>query len=139
MAAKRQSQDPDLIARLADAGEDALRELVALPRRILVGAVHRVEGRLHQTADSVRGIDRLDKRVAELEKRVNSLAKPASTRRRSTSSSSTRRKKAQTAAPVVAAEAGEDADRTDARSAPSGPAAEGRPETYPGAGAETPS
>jgi hypothetical protein len=99
VAAKRPSQEPGLIARLADSGEDALPQLVTLPKRILVGFVHRVEDGLHQAADNVRGIDQLDKRVAELEERVNSLEMPATARRRSTRSSSATRTKAQTAAP----------------------------------------
>jgi hypothetical protein len=136
VAAKRRSQEPDVIARLADAGEDALRELVTLPKRILVGFVHRVEGELHRAADSVRGIDRLDRRVAELEKRVESLQKPATARGRSTRSSA-RRTKAQTAAPVEPVQADEEADRPGGESSPRGAAAEGERGASPGTEAET--
>jgi hypothetical protein len=136
VAAKKQSRDPDVIARLAAAGEDAIRELVSLPKRILVGFVHGVEDGLHRAADNVRGIDWLDRRVAELEKRVNSLEKPATARGRSTRSS-TRRTKAQTAGPVEPVRADEEADRPGGESSPRGAAAEGKPGASPGTEAET--
>jgi hypothetical protein len=132
MAEKGRSQDPDVIARLADAGEEAVRELVALPRRILAEFVHRVEDGLHHAADSVRGIDRLDRRVDALEKRVNSLEKPATARRRSTRSSSARRTKAKTVAPVEPVQADEQANRTHGASAPGGASTGGGPGANPG-------
>jgi hypothetical protein len=96
MAAKRRSQEADVISRLADAGEDALRELIALPRRILRAVVDRLEGQRHKTADKLRGSDRLDSRVAELENRLDAIEKPTARR----PSTRTTRVRAATAAPA---------------------------------------
>ena len=78
MAERKRTDDRDVIAQLADKGEDALRRLVDLPRRIAAGAVHGVEERLHDVAARLRAIDPLDGRVAAIEKRLDSLEKPVS-------------------------------------------------------------
>jgi hypothetical protein len=90
MAGRKGKQGGDVISRLADAGEDALRRLVDLPRRPVVGAIDRVEGRLHHVAARLRGIDPLYGRVVAIEKRLDSLEKPPkrSTRRTSTRTTS---------------------------------------------------
>src|SRR5437868_10310311 len=82
------TQDKDVISRIADSGEDALRRLVDLPRRIVVQAVDDVDQRLHDLATKVREIDPLHGRMAALEKRVDALekkerAKPATPRKAS--------------------------------------------------------
>jgi hypothetical protein len=125
-----------MISRLADAGEDTLRELVALPRRILVGFVDRVEQRLHETAESLRGIDGLDRRVAELEKRVDSLEKPPTARRRPARPARAGRARAGTAAPVVPARADQEADRSGDVSAAEDASGESRPGVRPETEAE---
>jgi hypothetical protein len=61
------SDTADAISRLADSGEDAVRNLVALPLRMLIGTLHFIEARLEKAADTVREIDPLDERVATLE------------------------------------------------------------------------
>ena len=86
MARTRKTQNKDVISRIADSGEDALRRLVELPRRIAVQAMDDVEEGLHDLAVKVREIDPLYRRVAEIERRLDALEKTKRTtgRRRST-------------------------------------------------------
>ena len=69
-------QDRDLIAELADVGERTLRRIVGFPRRLVADARERLGGGLDDVATKLRSIDPLDRRVAELEKRLDSLEKP---------------------------------------------------------------
>ena len=69
MAQKKNTDDRDVIAQLADIGEDTLRRLVERPRRM----VHGIEQRVRDVASRLRAIDPLDSRVAALEKRLESL------------------------------------------------------------------
>lgn len=73
--------EKDLVARLADAGEEALHRLAELPggQRAL-NAMHDLRGRVDELAKKVRGIDALEARVAKLEKEVASLKRKASSR-----------------------------------------------------------
>jgi hypothetical protein len=80
MARRREAQKADVISRLADAGEDALRALVELPRRMAVGVLDRVEHGLRGTADRLRAIDPLYDRVVTIEQRLDSLGNPAKPR-----------------------------------------------------------
>jgi hypothetical protein len=86
MAQTKKMQDADAISRLADAGEDTLRRLVDLPRRAVVGVMHRVDEQLHEVATKLRSLDPLSSRVSALEKRLDSLERPrkAPARRAST-------------------------------------------------------
>src|SRR2546427_10409384 len=86
MARTRRTQDKDVISRIAASGEDALRRLVDMPRRMVAQAVDDVDERLHDLATKVREIDPLYGRVAEIERRLDALEKTkrASPRRRST-------------------------------------------------------
>jgi hypothetical protein len=79
MARTKETEDRDVISRLADAGEDALRLLVDLPRRIVVGVAHEIDERLGEVAADARAIDSLDRRVAAIEERIGTLEKPTST------------------------------------------------------------
>lgn len=69
--------DGDVISQLADKGEDALRQLVDRPRRMVDGAIHGLEERLRDVATKLRAIDPLERRVAALEERLDALDKPA--------------------------------------------------------------
>ena len=72
-----------MIAQLADVGENALRRIVERPRRMVDG----IEQRLRDFAGRLRAIDPLDRRVAALEKRLDSLEQPkAATARRQSGS-----------------------------------------------------
>ncbi len=79
MARPRKAEDRDVISRLADAGEDALRRLLSIPRRIVEGTRDDVRDRLSDAASKLRKIDPLDSRVTAVEKRLDSLEKPAKT------------------------------------------------------------
>ena len=82
VAQKKGTDDRDVIAQLADVGENALRRIVERPRRMVDG----IEQRLRDFAGRLRAIDPLDRRVAALEKRLDSLEKPkAATARRQSS------------------------------------------------------
>ncbi len=76
MAETKTTEDKDVISRIADAGEDALRRLLSIPRRIVEGTMDDVRDRLNDAASKLRKIDPLDSRVAALEKRLDSLEKP---------------------------------------------------------------
>ena len=76
----------DVIARLADRGEDALQRLAELPggKRALQ-AFNDLRGRVDELSKKVRGIDALEARVAKLEKELAALkraAKPKATESR---------------------------------------------------------
>lgn len=69
----RTTQDNDVISELADRGEDALRRLVDVPRRIVIGTMDGVGERLHDVATKLRAIDPLDRRLGAIERRLDSL------------------------------------------------------------------
>lgn len=75
--------EKDLIARLAEAGEEALQRFSELPggQRALT-AVNDLRARVDDLTKKVRGIDALEARVAKLEKELAALkkARPASSR-----------------------------------------------------------
>ena len=89
----------DLLARIADAGEDALSRLASSGSadRVL-GMFGSMKEQVDALSLKVRGIDQLEKRVEELEKKVEELSKassPAPARKtsssRKTSSASSRK------------------------------------------------
>ncbi len=76
------------VARLTDAGEEALQRLTELPggQRAL-GAFNDLRSRVDELGKKVRGIDELERRIARLEKQVADLKAP----RKTTTRASTRR------------------------------------------------
>ena len=80
MARQREAHKGDVISRLADSGEGAVRALVDLPRRMAVGVLDRVEHGLRGAADRLRAIDPLYDRVVTIEQRLDSLENPAKPR-----------------------------------------------------------
>lgn len=77
--------EKDLIARLADAGEEALHRLSELPggQRALT-AVNDLRTRVDDLTKKVRGIDALEARILKLEKEVAALKKAKTPARRPT-------------------------------------------------------
>ena len=110
----KRTQDRDVISRLADAGEDALRRLVGLPRRIGVVAMDGVEERLHDVTTKLRAIDPLNGRVGEIERRLDSLEQPKKTTARTASRAKRpRARKASTAPALEPEQAQHDPGRPD--------------------------
>lgn len=77
--------EKDLMARLADAGEEALQKLSELPggQRAL-SAVNELRGRVDDLTKKVRGIDALEARVVKLEKEIAALKRAKAPARSST-------------------------------------------------------
>jgi hypothetical protein len=73
MAENAKAENAHGISRLADSGEETIRNLVALPLRMVAGTLGIVEAVLRTAADTIREMDPLDERVVELERRVDSL------------------------------------------------------------------
>jgi len=71
MARKTEADSGDVISRLADSGEDAVRNLIVVPLRVLVGALDILDAQVHRAADTLREIER----VVELEGRADSPEK----------------------------------------------------------------
>jgi ABC-type Fe3+ transport system substrate-binding protein len=75
---KQQQKQKDVIQRLADSGEEALQKFIAdLPGGSkVVGAANSLFARVDELTKRVRSLDPLERRVAELEKRLDALTKP---------------------------------------------------------------
>ena len=80
---KESGNDKDLLARLADAGEEALRRLSEAPgmdRALSYARTTRKQ--LDELTKRVQGISALEARIAKLEKQVAALSKdPGSSKR----------------------------------------------------------
>jgi hypothetical protein len=83
------SQSKALVARLTDAGEEALQRLADLPggQRALT-AMNDLRTRVDDLSKKVRGIEELERRIARLEKQVADLK---ASKRSTAPRSSTRR------------------------------------------------
>ena len=122
MARTRRTQEKDAISRIADSGEDALRRLVELPRRIVVEAKDDIEDGLHDLAVKVREIDPPYRLVAEIERRLDALEKTSktATRRRSTRAKPARARATTSAEPAQSAQ---EASRREDQTGPQGASA----------------
>jgi len=88
----------DIFTKLADAGEEAIAKLTEAPGADrMLGTVTSMRDRVDEIQRRLRGLDELERRVAELERRVDAVApakaKPAgspSASNAATSKSSTR-------------------------------------------------
>jgi len=84
MARSRKTQEKDVIARLADAGEEALQRIADLPGgKSMLKTMGDVRDRLDVMAVKLRTLDPLERRVSRIEKRLDSLEKPKAPARRS--------------------------------------------------------
>jgi hypothetical protein len=72
----------DILTRLADAGEDAIARLADTPGADrMLGAMTSMRDRMDEMQRRIRGIDELEQRVAELERRLDAQQPKAPTRR----------------------------------------------------------
>lgn len=102
MAREAEPSSGHAIARLADSGEDAMRNLVALPLRMLAGALGICEALLRTAADAVSEGDPIDERVVDLERRMDSLEQQAPGHREGPGDTSAARKRTPTGADTAA-------------------------------------
>jgi hypothetical protein len=76
------SEEKDLLGRLADAGEDALRRLSEAPGMDRATAFAKsTRKQLDELTKRVQGISALEARIAKLEKQVATLSKESSPKR----------------------------------------------------------
>jgi hypothetical protein len=96
----QRKQQKDVLQRLADSGEEALQKFIAdLPGGSkVVGAANSLFARVDELTKRMRSLDPLERRVAELERRLDALTKPKpktaarrTTTARKTSAGSTRK------------------------------------------------
>jgi len=74
--AQTKEQEKDIVARLSEAGEDAVQRLSTMPGgKALIDTAHSFRERLDDLAVKIRALDPLEKRVAALEKRMSTLEK----------------------------------------------------------------
>ena len=72
----------DLLTMLADRGEEAIQRLSDAPGADrLLGAAQALRDRMDDMQKRIRGIDALEKRVAELEQKVEALSTPSTAKR----------------------------------------------------------
>jgi hypothetical protein len=93
MTRKTETDTADVISRLADTGENAVRNLIAFPLRMLLGALDIVETHVHKATDTLREIER----VVESERPVDSAEKHTAHRRQTSRTTSEARQRAPTA------------------------------------------
>jgi hypothetical protein len=73
--ARARTPQKDLLTRLADAGEAAIKSIGEVPGADrVVGAVNVLKERLDELQKRVRGLEDLEHRLAELERKVDRLA-----------------------------------------------------------------
>ncbi|HSL63657.1 MAG TPA: hypothetical protein VK874_03285 [Gaiellaceae bacterium] len=94
----------DILTRLADAGEEAIARLTDTPGADrMLGAVTSMRDRMDEMQKRIRGLDDLERRVAELERRLD-----AEKAKSATAARSSRARSAKAATRKAAAEAPEE-------------------------------
>jgi len=79
------TKQTDVLARLADAGEEVLSRLASSAGMDRVtGAVTNLKDQVDALASKVRGMEKLEKRVEDLERKVERLSKPSGSSSRKT-------------------------------------------------------
>ena len=79
------TKQTDVLARLADAGEEVLSRLASSSGMDRVtGAVTNLKDQVDALANRVRGMEKLEKRVEDLERTVERLSKASSSSSRKT-------------------------------------------------------
>jgi phage shock protein A len=81
-----QDKQKDVITRLAEQGEEAFQRIAEVLGGVrFVEAMNSMRERVDDLSNRIRSLDPLEKRVAELERRLDALSKPVrSTRTRKT-------------------------------------------------------
>jgi len=84
-ATPKNNKDKDVLARLADRGEEALQRFSELPGGTrALKAFNDLRANVDELSKKVRGIDRLEERIAKVEKELAALkkqsGKPATSR-----------------------------------------------------------
>ena len=75
-------QKPDLLSRLADRGEQMVGRITDLPgAKQLVDRVAALAKGLDDVQKQMRGLDRLEKRMTQIEKRLDKLEGKSTTRK----------------------------------------------------------
>ncbi len=83
--ARARTPQKDLLTRLADAGEHAIKSLADAPGADrFLGSVNALKERLDELQKRVRGLETLEQRLAELERKVDRLSGTSSGRRTTT-------------------------------------------------------
>jgi hypothetical protein len=81
----QRGEQRDLLSRLADAGEEAIKRLGDAPGANRVGeVVTTLRDRVDELQKKVRGLDELERRVDQLEKRLAAVEKKPAPRKRAT-------------------------------------------------------
>lgn len=84
----------DLLSRLADAGEDAIKRLGEIPgTKGMLDTANALRARVDELQKRVRGLDVLEQRVNALEKRIAKLEKPAAAKPKTVAKKAAPRKK----------------------------------------------
>ena len=67
---------PEIVSKLADRGEEALQKIAGTQAaQKLLDALNGLRGRIDELQRRVSGVEALEKRVADLEKRLQKLSK----------------------------------------------------------------
>lgn len=78
-----QAKKSDLLARLVDAGEEAIQRLSDVPGGDrVVGTVNAMRDRVDELQKRMRGLEDLDRRLAALEKKVDKLSSGSAPKRK---------------------------------------------------------
>src|SRR3954447_24915495 len=73
----QRKQQKDVVTRLSDSGEEALQRLLQNPGTAkVVGAANALKERVDELTRRMRSLDPLEKRVGELERRLDELTTP---------------------------------------------------------------
>jgi len=106
---KKGKKDKDLLARLADAGEDAIVQLTKTAAgKAVVDAANQTRARIDDLSRRMRGVEELEARVTALEKQLAALtrkgdaAKPAARKPRKPAASKPAAKPASSEQPAPA-------------------------------------
>jgi outer membrane murein-binding lipoprotein Lpp len=84
------TKQTDVLTRLADAGEEVLSRLASSAGMDRVtGAVTNLRDQVDALASKVRGMEKLEKRVEDLERKVERLSKPSSSSRKTSTARKT--------------------------------------------------